>query len=169
LLHEDLDALRAAVTAYRGSPRPLCRASLLEDLAAAERARGDAAASPALLERALSLYAQAGSQRDVARVQAQLRPSRSRRASGSVVARRPKSGWASLTDSELRVVRLVAQGRTNREAAAQLFLSRHTVDSHIRHAFAKLRVSSRVELTRLVIENDRELRDAERLRTAGTR
>ncbi|WP_433831171.1 ATP-binding protein [Actinoplanes sp. CA-015351] len=156
LLHNDLDALRASVTAYRISPRPLCRASACEDLAAAERLRGDAAAAPGLLDQALSLYAESGAQRDAQRVQSRLRRTRSRRPAGQVAARRPKSGWASLTESELRVARLVAQGRTNREVAAQLFLSRHTVDSHIRHAFAKLRVSSRVELARLVLENDRE-------------
>jgi DNA-binding CsgD family transcriptional regulator len=53
-----------------------------------------------------------------------------------------------LTAAELRVVRLVAQGMTNREAAAALFLSAHTIDTHLRHAFAKLGVNSRVELTR---------------------
>ncbi|MGW4968085.1 LuxR C-terminal-related transcriptional regulator [Nonomuraea sp. NPDC004186] len=63
-------------------------------------------------------------------------------------------GWAALTASELRVVRLVAQGMTNREAAATLFLSPHTVDSHLRHAFAKLGVNSRVELTRQVLAHE---------------
>ncbi|MFI7226632.1 ATP-binding protein [Nonomuraea angiospora] len=63
-------------------------------------------------------------------------------------------GWAALTASELRVVRLVAQGMTNREAAAALFLSPHTVDSHLRHAFAKLGVNSRVELTRQVLAHE---------------
>ncbi|MEV6031001.1 AAA family ATPase [Nonomuraea sp. NPDC052116] len=63
-------------------------------------------------------------------------------------------GWAALTASELRVVRLVARGMTNREAAATLFLSPHTVDSHLRHAFAKLGVNSRVELTRQVLAHE---------------
>ncbi|MFI9839595.1 ATP-binding protein [Nonomuraea sp. NPDC051941] len=63
-------------------------------------------------------------------------------------------GWAALTASELRVVRLVARGMTNREAAAALFLSPHTVDSHLRHAFAKLGVNSRVELTRQVLAHE---------------
>ncbi|MBB5780917.1 helix-turn-helix transcriptional regulator [Nonomuraea jabiensis] len=63
-------------------------------------------------------------------------------------------GWAALTASELRVVRLVARGMTNREAAAALFLSPHTIDSHLRHAFAKLGVNSRVELTRQVLAHE---------------
>ena len=69
--------------------------------------------------------------------------------------RRPGSGWAALTAAELGVVRLVVEGGTNREVAKDLSLSPHTVDSHLRHAFAKLEVSSRVALTRVAIENDR--------------
>lgn len=61
-----------------------------------------------------------------------------------------------MTDSELRVVRLVAQGLTNREAASRLFLSPHTVDSHLRHSFTKLGVNRRVELTRHVLAYDRD-------------
>ncbi|MFC4007151.1 ATP-binding protein [Nonomuraea purpurea] len=79
------------------------------------------------------------------------------RSCGVVVAGRrgaPGRGWEALTAAELRVVRLVARGMTNREAAAELFLSPHTVDSHLRHAFAKLGVSSRVELTRQVLAHE---------------
>jgi DNA-binding CsgD family transcriptional regulator len=47
------------------------------------------------------------------------------------------------------VVRLVALGATNREAAQRLFLSPHTVDTHLRHAFEKVGVRSRVQLARL--------------------
>ncbi|MGP3959594.1 ATP-binding protein [Nonomuraea sp. 3N208] len=79
------------------------------------------------------------------------------RACGAVrgtARRRPGRGWGALTASELRVARLVAQGMTNREVAAELFLSPHTVDSHLRHAFAKLHVRSRVELTRQVLAHE---------------
>jgi DNA-binding CsgD family transcriptional regulator len=58
-------------------------------------------------------------------------------------------GWSSLTDAELSLVELVASGLTNREAAAMLYLSPHTVDSHLRHIFRKLNITSRVELARL--------------------
>jgi DNA-binding CsgD family transcriptional regulator len=44
---------------------------------------------------------------------------------------------------------LVARGATNREVAAQLFLSPHTVSTHLRHAFVKVGVRSRTELARL--------------------
>lgn len=59
--------------------------------------------------------------------------------------------WDSLTPSEVRVVRLVAEGLTNRETAHRLAVSAHTVDSHLRRAFAKLGVSRRVELARYVL------------------
>lgn len=61
-------------------------------------------------------------------------------------------GWPSLTDTERSVTDLVSQGLTNRETADRLFLSRHTVGSHLRSVFRKLDVNSRVELTRLVIQ-----------------
>jgi DNA-binding CsgD family transcriptional regulator len=54
-----------------------------------------------------------------------------------------------MTDSELAVARLVAQGFTNREVAEHLFVSPHTVSGYLRHVFAKLGVNSRVELTKL--------------------
>jgi len=159
LLRGDLEALRAAVTALRESPRPYSRASAMEDTGVAEQAAGDVAAATGLLAEALSEYAGMGAQRDARRVQQRLRGLgvRTARVRGE---RRPRTGWASLTESELRVARLVAEGHTNRQIAARLFLSPHTVDSHIRHAFAKLSVSSRVELTRRVLADDRPQRDA---------
>jgi DNA-binding NarL/FixJ family response regulator len=48
-----------------------------------------------------------------------------------------------LTARELQVLQLVAAGRSNREIAAELFLSEHTVARHLQNIFAKLRVSSR--------------------------
>ena len=51
-----------------------------------------------------------------------------------------------LTASEERVAALVAEGRTNREVAAALFLSQRTVASHLTHIYAKLEVRSRTEL-----------------------
>ena len=59
-----------------------------------------------------------------------------------------------MTKSELAVARLVALGHTNRAVAEQLFVSPHTVNTHLRHVFAKLGVNSRVELARLAAEQD---------------
>jgi DNA-binding CsgD family transcriptional regulator len=51
--------------------------------------------------------------------------------------------------SELRVVELVAEGATNPEAAKRLGISPHTVNTHLRNAYTKLKINSRAELTRL--------------------
>jgi DNA-binding CsgD family transcriptional regulator/tetratricopeptide (TPR) repeat protein len=56
------------------------------------------------------------------------------------------AGVAGLTGRELEVARLVTAGKTNREIAAELFLSEKTVETHLYHAFAKLGVSSRAAL-----------------------
>ncbi|ORB56109.1 LuxR family transcriptional regulator [Mycolicibacterium rhodesiae] len=59
---------------------------------------------------------------------------------------RPASGWESLTPSELDVVRLVSEGLSNRDIAVRLFVSPRTVQSHLTHVYAKLGISSRVQL-----------------------
>jgi DNA-binding CsgD family transcriptional regulator len=64
--------------------------------------------------------------------------------------------WGSLTDTERRVADLVAEGLTNREIGQRMFLSRHTIDFHLRHIYQKLHINSRVQLARLVIEQGRD-------------
>jgi DNA-binding CsgD family transcriptional regulator len=65
---------------------------------------------------------------------------------------RPRFGWASLTATELSIAETVAEGMTNRQVAAKLYLSPHTVGFHMRQVFRKLEISSRVDLTRLIVE-----------------
>ena len=60
--------------------------------------------------------------------------------------KRPSSGWASLTPAEQDVVRLVAEGLTNKDVAGRLFVSPRTVQSHLAHVFAKLGVTTRTQL-----------------------
>jgi DNA-binding CsgD family transcriptional regulator len=62
--------------------------------------------------------------------------------------KRPSTGWESLTPTELDVVRLVAEGIPNKEIAARLFVSPRTVQSHLRHIYNKLGLTSRVQLAR---------------------
>jgi DNA-binding CsgD family transcriptional regulator len=59
---------------------------------------------------------------------------------------RPSVGWAALTAAERQIVELVAAKLTNPEIAAQLFISRRTVESHISSVLAKLQVASRREI-----------------------
>jgi DNA-binding CsgD family transcriptional regulator len=66
----------------------------------------------------------------------------------------PRTGWAALTPAETAVVELVTEGRTNREIAEQLFISPHTVSTHLRHVFDKMGVRSRVGLTRAAAERN---------------
>ncbi|MFF5207916.1 LuxR C-terminal-related transcriptional regulator [Streptosporangium sp. NPDC000396] len=73
------------------------------------------------------------------------------RAAGEAVTSAEPDVAALLSPQELQVVRLAATGATNREIAAQLFLSPKTVGHHLYRAFPKLGVSTRVELARLAI------------------
>ncbi len=65
--------------------------------------------------------------------------------------------WWALTDSERAVAELVAQGLTNRETGRRVYMSRHTVDSHLRQIFRKLNICSRVELARIAGEHCQQL------------
>lgn len=60
---------------------------------------------------------------------------------------------AGLTAREVDVLRLLAAGRTNREIAAELVISEHTVGRHVQNMFAKLGVSSRAAATAFAVEH----------------
>ena len=125
----------------------------LEDYATGVVGQGDRANAVDALTRALKLYSGCGAAWDASRVRRRLRDLGVRRR--IVKAARPASGWAGLTDGELAVVRLVAEGLTNREVAERLYVSPHTVSMHLRHVFTKLSITSRVELTRLVYQHEK--------------
>jgi DNA-binding CsgD family transcriptional regulator len=71
------------------------------------------------------------------------------RASGESARKRDQATELELTPTELQVAQLVQQGLSNREVAAQLFVSPRTVDFHLRNVFAKTGISSRGALTQL--------------------
>jgi DNA-binding CsgD family transcriptional regulator/tetratricopeptide (TPR) repeat protein len=146
LVQGDPAILKKAFDESRGSPRSLERAFAGEEagaaLAATTAGRSESAAT---LREALEIYEELGAIRYAARVDARLRElgvKRGRRGSRG----RPRAGWESLTATELRVTALVARGLTNADVASRLYVSRHTVESHLSHVFSKLGLASRVEL-----------------------
>lgn len=152
ILERDADALVAAAELLASSSRPLLHAAAAED-AGAELAhidRGDAAV--AQLNAAFDTYTRHEAVADARRVGRELRRLGVER---RIVAQpRAKTGWDSLTDSELKVINLIAQGATNRSVAQQLHLSLHTVKTHVHNAFAKLGIASRAQLARLMRGSD---------------
>jgi DNA-binding CsgD family transcriptional regulator len=146
LLEPSQADLREAVELFERTPRRLELAAGREDLGV-ELIATDRAAAIDALGRALALYSELGATWDARRVRSRLRELGVRR---RLVAAEPETnGWAALTAAELTVARLVAEGLTNREVADRLFVSPHTVNSHVRHVFSKLGISSRIELARV--------------------
>ena len=95
------------------------------------------------LRRAADLFRQVGTPPWEKRAETELR------ATGETARRRDPSTLDQLTPQELQIAGLVADGMTNREIAAQLFLSPRTIDYHLRKVFSKLGVTSRTELVRM--------------------
>ena len=152
LLTSNIDDLERAVNLFATGPRPLARACALEDLGIARANAGAVETAIEALDGALVLYAEAGAGWDTGRVRSGLRAHGVRR---RLAAReRTDTGWGAMTDSELAVARLVAHGFTNREVAERLFVSPHTVSSHLRSIFAKLDINSRLALARIAAEHD---------------
>jgi DNA-binding CsgD family transcriptional regulator len=148
ILERDAQALLAAAELLHSSSRPLLYASAAEDAAGElARAGGDAEAIESL-NKAFDTFVECEAIADARRVGRALRRLGVER---RIVAQpRAKTGWDSLTDSELKVVHLIAEGATNRSVAQQLHLSPHTVKTHVHNAFAKLGIASRAQLAQLM-------------------
>jgi DNA-binding CsgD family transcriptional regulator len=154
LLDGDIDELSQAVGLFERSPRLLAHAAAWEDLGVAHQQQGTGGTAIDALTQALFIFARAGATTDAARLRSRLRALGIRRRVAA--AEKPATGWAAMTTSELAVAQLVANGLTNREIAERLFVSPHTVNTHLRQVFAKLEVKSRVDLTRLATERGSE-------------
>jgi DNA-binding CsgD family transcriptional regulator len=152
ILERDAQALVAAAELLRSSSRPLLYAAAAEDAGGelAQTDRGEEALDQ--LNAAFDTYMGHEAVADARRVGRALRQLGVER---RIVSQpRAKAGWDSLTDSELKVINLIAQGATNRDVAEQLHLSLHTVKTHVHNAFAKLDINSRAQLTRLMHGSD---------------
>ena len=130
----------------------MARASAAEDLGVLHARRADRDPAIRWLKEALAGYGRVGADRDQARVRRRLRQLGIRRRHWATPADRPDTGWLSLTDTERAVAGLVAEGLNNGQVAARMYISTHTVAHHLRQAFRKLSIASRVELTRIVME-----------------
>ncbi len=133
-------AVRAAeesVELHAGVQLPLRAARAWFTLGDVRRRSRQKAASRAAFETALELFTGLGSALWIERTRTEL---------GRVASRRPEG--APLTDTERRVAELAAAGETNREIAAALFMSVHTVEAHLTRIFRTLGVQSRTELAR---------------------
>jgi DNA-binding CsgD family transcriptional regulator len=152
LLERDAAALMAAALVLQPLSRPLLYAAAAED-AGSELAHTDRVEEAVdQLNAAFDIYMRHEALADARRVGRELRRFGVER---RIVSQpRAKTGWDSLTDAELKVINLIAEGATNRDVATQLHLSPHTVKTHVHNAFAKLGISSRAQLAQLMRRSD---------------
>lgn len=146
LLENDVDILDAAVWSLAESERPLLHAGAVEDMGNALAGTANRDLAVEHLSSAFDIFSAHECSADARRVARALNSFGVHR---RMVRQRERTGWDSLTESELRVMELVADGATNRQAAEQLYISPHTVSAHLRKVFAKLGVHSRAELVAL--------------------
>jgi DNA-binding CsgD family transcriptional regulator len=132
--------LTRAVELLDGTGAEFELATALIDLGSVLRREGQRANSREPLRRGLELAAECGSPALERHARDELH------ASGARPRRAPTTGVASLTPSELRVAQFAAAGQSNREIAEALFLSKNTVDWHLRNVYQKLDVNSRSDL-----------------------
>jgi DNA-binding CsgD family transcriptional regulator len=153
LLDSDPAPLLSAAEGYQAAGRLLPRAQALEAAGVALAERGDLAAARGRFSEAFTLYESLGASWDLARTQATFRSYGIRRGP-RVRHRSSHQGWESLTPTELKVAKFVAKGMSNPEIAAQLFLSRRTVQTHVSHILAKLDLHSRIDIAREASRRD---------------
>ncbi len=131
-----IGALRAACKAWRDLQAPYEVARARFQLGLAYRATGDGDAAVLEFDGARATFESLGASIDLERIE-------------SVTPAKP----GGLTERECEVLRLVAAGKTNREIAAELVISEHTVSRHLQNMFMKLGVTSRAAATAYAYEH----------------
>jgi DNA-binding CsgD family transcriptional regulator len=147
LLDHDAARLLAAAERYDDAGLPLQRAKALEAAATYFVDAEDRGPARTAFTDAVEVYASLGAAADVARLQAAFRAHGIRRGPHAK-HRRARSGWDSLTETEIKIATLVEEGLSNPEIAAKLLLSRRTVATHVSHILKKLDVHSRTDIAR---------------------
>jgi DNA-binding CsgD family transcriptional regulator len=148
LLDHDAARLVAAAERYADAGRPLLSAKALEAAAEAFVAVEDRGLARDAFTRAAEAYTSLGAAADLARLQATFRAHGIRRGPHAK-HRRARSGWDSLTATEITIAGFVEEGLSNPEIAAKLLLSRRTVATHVSHILKKLDVHSRTDIARV--------------------
>ncbi len=147
LLDHDAPRLLAAAELYGKAGRPLLSAKALEAAAGHFVDTGDRGEARAAFTSAVEVYTSLGAAADVAQLQAMFRAHGIRRGPHAK-HRRARSGWDSLTATEIKIAAFVEEGLSNPEIAARLLLSRRTVATHVSHILKKLDVHSRTDIAR---------------------
>jgi ATP/maltotriose-dependent transcriptional regulator MalT len=147
LLDHDAGRLLTAAARYQDASRPLLAAKAYEAAAAEFLRADDRGRAREAFVQAVEAYTSIGAAADVARLRAAFRAHGIHRGPHSR-HRRAVSGWDSLTDTEVKVAGMVAEGLSNPEIAAKLMLSRRTVSTHVSHILKKLGVASRTDIAR---------------------
>ena len=137
---DGIPLLREAVDLLGQAPAPVELARALLALGAALRREGHRVEAREHLRQTLELAHRAGAAPLAARSREELL------AAGGRPRKPIFTGLEALTASELRVARLAAEGRTNRQIAEGLFVSQRTVETHLRHVFQKLDIGGREQL-----------------------
>lgn len=146
LLTGDPALLGASLDLYRHAGRVLELALVAEECSVLEARVGHHARARLHLETALAAYRQVGAPRFASRASRRLAPYPDVIDVTLPPSVRPTHGWNALTATEHRVLRLVAERRSNQEIAQILNVSRRTVETHVSHMLAKMDLNSRGEL-----------------------
>jgi DNA-binding CsgD family transcriptional regulator len=127
--------LERALIVHERLPQPFDRARTLLALGAVQRRMKKRGAARTSLERALAIFDELGAVLWARKARSELARLGGRAAAGD-----------ELTPTERSIAELVAMGKSNKEVAAQLFITPRTVEGHLTHIYAKLGVRSRAEL-----------------------
>jgi DNA-binding CsgD family transcriptional regulator len=126
---------------HERSSLPFDRARTLLAYGGAKRRAKQKAAARQMLERAFAEFDRLG---------AELYAERTRVELARISGRRPSGG--ALTHTEQRIAKLVAEGHSNKEVAAAMFITAKTVETNLSRIYAKLGIHSRTELARRIAE-----------------